>query len=174
MYSVRSKLIHIFDVRIDDDLFDTGTAVKPNMIEEKIWLLAYACTVLEGSDGKQDTSEVEPTAKALHSLHVILSKLSLAVDMTGECAHLLYAARFPVASMALLNWISRMISDPVFFESNLMIDPNSTEIPFLFDLISEMAVRFPMQRATIAKIISMNLGMYFKNTHNNSSLLATT
>ncbi|KAJ3195773.1 Negative elongation factor C/D [Irineochytrium annulatum] len=109
--------------------------VAPNMIDQKIFLLAYASCVIERDGGDVHTGNMGEITDMLQSLRGQLSRLTPAMDLSDVFMSLLDATRYPLPSMALLDWISKAIRDPSFYESNALL--SETELPLLFELLDE-------------------------------------
>ncbi|KAJ3085813.1 Negative elongation factor C/D, partial [Quaeritorhiza haematococci] len=132
------------------DLF--GPNKTTSHFDEKIWLVAYAASVQEYPGGELDRSQFPLTIKALKDLHANLSRLTGATDLRDEFLLLLEAVKTPVTSVALMNWVSGLLSDPGFYETNLAMG----ETPPVFDLLDEMAIRRPLQRPQIFRVFVQN------------------
>ncbi|KAJ3307195.1 Negative elongation factor C/D [Blyttiomyces sp. JEL0837] len=140
----------------DSILQDTfGGAGKPNLMDEKLWLLSYASCAVEHEDGTIETNQVEKTVEALRSLSNIIATLTPAMDLKDEFLLLVECSHFPICAAAELNWISRMISEPAFYESNILL--TGTENPPLFELLNEIAIHYPLQRNFVLDIIMRNV-----------------
>ncbi|KAJ3062368.1 Negative elongation factor C/D [Podochytrium sp. JEL0797] len=126
-----------------------------SMIDEKIWLLAYVSSVTEDDDGSnRDTSFLEPTVAALKYVHSVFPKLTPDIDLKHEFVQLRDSVRYPIAAAGLLYWISRYISDPVFYESNSLTSTSVAPEPILiFELLNEIAIVHPLQRTYILEIL---------------------
>ncbi|KAI9355102.1 TH1 protein-domain-containing protein [Zopfochytrium polystomum] len=135
------------------DIFKTAGA--PNLMDEKIWLLSYASAVKELPNGEVDTADVEPTAMALKSLKLLLKDLTPSSDMKEVLLQLLELSKTPLCCTAELNWIRSIFTDPAFYESDTLT--GGIETPPLFDLLDEIAIQFPLQRAFILEIYAENL-----------------
>ncbi|KAJ3417381.1 Negative elongation factor C/D [Chytridiales sp. JEL 0842] len=138
-----------FDVLLKEIGF--GGAAKPNLVTEKIWLLAYASSVRELPDGSLDKSLLESTANAIDSLRQHVARLNPSLDMRDEFLGFVNAMEYPIAAEALLRWLETTINDPTFYESSVLL--NGTETPLLFELMDEIAIRVQLQRQAILKVI---------------------
>ncbi|KAJ1559433.1 beta ketoadipyl CoA thiolase, th1, partial [Cladochytrium tenue] len=141
-----------FDALLND-IFKSPVA--PNLMSEKMWLLAYASAVVEAPDGTIDKSEVETTAHFLQELKTLISGLNPSMDMKEVFLDLLDLSKSPICCTAELNWIRTMVTDPTFYESNLLL--GGSEAPPLFDLLNEIAIASPLQRSAVLEIYAENL-----------------
>ncbi|KAI9327373.1 TH1 protein-domain-containing protein [Obelidium mucronatum] len=120
------------------------------MIDEKIWLLAYISCV------RADYScpELNETISALRHVQSVFPNLTPDIDLRSEFKTLLDSVRYPIVAAGLLYWISHYISDPVFYESNSLISSSSVaDDVLIFDLLAEISLVHPLQRAYILEIL---------------------
>ncbi|KAG0043678.1 Negative elongation factor C/D [Gryganskiella cystojenkinii] len=122
-----------------------GGVVRQEHKEKYLWLVAYAASVHEEDDKVTDTSEVEPTYRALTALEDTLSKRAAGTDVTPILGNLLRAIETPVASMALLYWIQFVITETSYIETYF----RTHEVPLPLLLIEEMAYKHPLQQTAI-------------------------
>ncbi|KAJ3245953.1 beta ketoadipyl CoA thiolase, th1 [Chytriomyces hyalinus] len=129
-----------------------ATTTDTSMIEEKMWLLAYVSSVIESdSNEPHNVDLVQPTMDALKHVHSVFPNLTPDIDLKNDFKALLDTVKYPVVAAGLLFWISNYIADPLFYNQNSLI--SGTERMLIFELLNEIAIIYPLQRAYALEIL---------------------
>ncbi|KAI9202786.1 TH1 protein [Polychytrium aggregatum] len=141
-------VIHLFgEMRISD---------VPNA-SEKAFILAFISSAILLPDGSLDTSRVEPMKERILELGGLLERVTSTIEVKNAFPELLQALEHPLTSMALLHWISKMLEDTGFIESDIMMG----DTPLIFYLLDEATILRPFQRPRIFDIWTQNLRKSF-------------
>ncbi|KAI9094300.1 TH1 protein [Phlyctochytrium arcticum] len=137
---------------IDALISDTFTPQRSaSLLDEKLWLLAYAATVMEGKgEGSQaaNTEEFKTVLASLQSLDKLTSKVTSMTQIQDSISEFLQATENPMTSMALLSWISDVLkSGSDFYEWSMLRE----EVPAAFNLVDEISINHPFTREPIAQ-----------------------
>ncbi|TPX77792.1 hypothetical protein CcCBS67573_g00929 [Chytriomyces confervae] len=129
-----------------------ATTTDTSMIEEKMWLLAYVSSVIESDSNEPHNIDlVQPTMDALKHVHSVFPNLTPDIDLKNDFKALLDTVKYPVVAAGLLFWISNYIADPLFYNQNSLI--SGTERMLIFELLNEIAIIYPLQRAYALEIL---------------------
>ncbi|KAI8617128.1 TH1 protein [Chytriomyces sp. MP71] len=135
-----------------------ATTTDTSMIDEKIWLLAYVSTVIEDTAPSSEspvsisTTLMQPTMDALKHVYTMFPKLTPDIDLRNDFKGLLETVKYPIAAAGLLFWISNYIADPLFYNQT-SITGSGTERILIFELLNEIALVYPLQRAYVLEIL---------------------
>ncbi|KAJ3125098.1 beta ketoadipyl CoA thiolase, th1 [Nowakowskiella sp. JEL0407] len=129
-----------------NDVFVKGEQ-RPQQVHEKLYLLAYASSVIDLHDGTKQTGELMPTLNKLESLEKILSEWSLSTDFTGKLKTLFEYLDVPITSMALLFWSKSKLKNGDYVNDIMM-----GRVPPLFYLLDEMGYRRKTQLKLLLNI----------------------
>ncbi|KAG2175451.1 hypothetical protein INT43_001098 [Umbelopsis isabellina] len=134
-----------------------GQTPKPEIQEKIIYLIAYAVTVND-SEGK-DTNEINSISEKLKLLSTTLTKRTTGANMPGAITTILDLMDVPIVSMALLYWISYLLTETSWYETYY----RSAVVPVPHQILEEIAHRHPLQRPFVFEVLKKNLTVEVKN-----------
>ncbi|CAM0139852.1 unnamed protein product [Umbelopsis sp. WA50703] len=134
-----------------------GQTPKPEIQEKIIYLIAYAVTVND-SEAK-DTNEINSISEKLKLLSITLTKRTTGANMPGAITTLLDLMDVPIVSMALLYWISYLLTETSWYETYY----RSAVVPVPHQILEEIAHRHPLQRPFVFEVLKKNLTVEVKN-----------
>ncbi|KAJ3296897.1 Negative elongation factor C/D [Borealophlyctis nickersoniae] len=117
-------------------------------LPQKLWLLAYASSARPDERGKLDQKLFDDTLKGLNELDTLVTKIKSMAQLKKNIKEFMAALDRPVTSMALLHWLRLSMADEHFYEWSLM----RQEPPLAFEILDEIAVRYPLQRPYVAEV----------------------
>ncbi|KAJ3164374.1 Negative elongation factor C/D [Geranomyces variabilis] len=106
------------------------------LLNERLWILAYASTVTENDSVKQRTDEVQECLDALKSLDSLVSKITAMSQMPDHMSAFMQATSLPITSMALLHWVEASMELPAFYQWGFV----SEEVPTPLEILDEIAI----------------------------------
>ncbi|KAI8922469.1 TH1 protein [Powellomyces hirtus] len=118
-----------------------------NLLDEKLWLMAYATTAVDTVTEEENTEKVKDTMDALKSLNNLVTRVHSMRQMPENMTPFLAATEIPITAMALLHWIRASLEQPTFYQWGAM----GEEIPSALDILDEVALNLPILRGTLAK-----------------------
>ena len=89
---VRMFLSYSFDIDVLLSEIGFGTENKPNLVNEKIWLLSYASTFDKNASVEQE--ELNLTIKILQTLRSIVLKFTPTMEMRDESENFYIATKY--------------------------------------------------------------------------------
>ncbi|KAJ3008710.1 beta ketoadipyl CoA thiolase, th1 [Thoreauomyces humboldtii] len=118
-----------------------------NLLDEKLWLMAYATSAIDGDTLETLTTEVDSTLEQLKSLNDLVTKITALAQMNDHMSAFQQATEIPITSLALLYWLEEFLDQPSFFEWGL----SGEEVPTELDILDEIAITQPILRERLSK-----------------------
>lgn len=134
-----------------------GQTPKPEIQEKIIYLVAYAVTVNDSEE--KDTKEINSISEKLKLLSTTLTKRTTGANMPGAITTILDLMDVPIVSMALLYWISYLLTETSWYETYY----RSAVVPVPHQILEEIAHRHPLQRPFVFEVLKKNLTVEVKN-----------
>ncbi|OZJ05119.1 hypothetical protein BZG36_01368 [Bifiguratus adelaidae] len=136
----------------------SGVAVKPEIKERVIHLLAIAAAATEDSNGSLELSDVPPVTQSLKRLDTVLAKKSTGADLETAVGDLLMLLDHPMVALAVVHWLDSLLADTTYYETYF----RTTDIPLPHLLLEEIASRHPMLQKRVFQVLKKNVEMNIK------------